>query len=623
MIDLTDTVIIEMMLKLDTTSEIQQNEVPSLLSEKTKTSKHSQPSKSLSYNTSTSSVRAKAFAELATSNEQAEFDVLIAEKEKARRECEAQDELRKATERAKYDHDMAILKARKLKAVANVKLDAIEQSVDSKDTAIRKLNVKHEDTSKRTRTWLGDQRQVINDNNSEELSDLYEQKETITNLPTNYHPENPVFHRKVAESQDNNNQHRPSEMQYCFNAIVATNERLVESLAKQSLPKYPPDLFTGDVTMFYAWKQAFKAMIRDTGISPEQEVNYLYKYTSGEPQRLLNSFRKCQRKDPKKLLSEVWTELESQFGIAAITHSLLEQLRENAKFEENYRKRLLEFSDLCADVVYQLDELPCLACLIYPTAIRPIAEKLPVSLQRKWEKKVAGFAIEHHDAYPGFRVFAKTIGKQAKLRNHPNIVSEETQKKKWRPGKHPEECRILKADVEDDNKTYCLFHSCDGHKLKDCKTFARKTLQEKIEWIRKAGLCFRCLSSKHIARDCKADIKCAECDSDQHSALLHREKKKDDEEKKAGSAGDRSEVTSSCTEICKNDNRGLSASKIVLVDVSLRERPNDTHRVYVLLDEQSNASLISPKLTDKLGIKGKSEKYLLSTCSGSKEVRYG
>ena len=336
MIDLADTIIIEIMLKLDTTSEIQQNEVPSLLSEKTKTSKHSQPSKSLSYNTSTSSVRAKAFAELATANEQAEFDVLISEKEKARRECEAQDELRKATERAKYDHDMAILKARKLKAVANAKLDAIEQSVDGKDTAIRKLNVKHEDTSKRTRTWLGDQRQVINDNNSEELSDLYEQKETITNLPTKYHPENPVFHRKVTESQDNNNQHRPSEMQYCFNAIIATNERLVESLAKQSLPKCPPDLFTGDVTMFYAWKQAFKAMIRDMGISPEQEVNYLYKYTSGEPRRLLNSFRKCQRKDPKKLLSEVWTELESRF---AITHSLLEQLREKAKFEENDRKR--------------------------------------------------------------------------------------------------------------------------------------------------------------------------------------------------------------------------------------------------------------------------------------------
>ena len=93
--------------------------------------------------------------------------------------------------------------------------------------------------------------------------------------------------------------------------------------------------------------------------------------------------------------------------------------------------------------------------------------------------------------------------------------------------------------------------------------------------------------------------------------------------KEAGSTPNHSEVTSSCTEICKNDNRGLSASKIVLVDVSLPERPNDIHRVYALLDKQRNTSLISPKLVDKLGVKGKSEKYLLPTCSGSKEVRYG
>jgi hypothetical protein len=46
-----------------------------------------------------------------------------------------------------------------------------------------------------------------------------------------------------------------------------------------------------------------------------------------------------------------------------------------------------------------------------------------------------------HDAYPGFHVFAKTIGKQAKLSNHPNIVSEETQKKKLCAGKRLEDER--------------------------------------------------------------------------------------------------------------------------------------------------------------------------------------
>ena len=33
--------------------------------------------------------------------------------------------------------------------------------------------------------------------------------------------------------------------------------------------------------------------------------------------------------------------------------------------------------------------------------------------------------------------------------------------------------------------------------------------------------------------------------------------------------------------------------------------------------------MVSPELADKLGKEGEKEKYLLSTCSGSKEVRYG
>ena len=41
------------------------------------------------------------------------------------------------------------------------------------------------------------------------------------------------------------------------------------------------------------------------------------------------------------------------------------------------------------------------------------------------------------------------------------------------------------------------------------------------------------------------------------------------------------------------------------------------------MDEQSNASMISPILLEKLGISGEKEKYYLSTCSGSKETKFG
>ena len=66
---------------------------------------------------------------------------------------------------------------------------------------------------------------------------------------------------------------------------------------------------------------------------------------------------------------------------------------------------------------------------------------------------------------------------------------------------------------------------------------------------------------------------------------------------------------------------GVSCSKLLLVDVSSKE--NAVHRVYAIMDEQSNSSLISTELADKLGASGPEEKYFLTTCSGTKETKYG
>ena len=146
---------------------------------------------------------------------------------------------------------------------------------------------------------------------------------------------------------------------------------------------------------------------------------------------MVDSFRKRQHSDPSKLLKNVWTELEGRFGnMAAITCALLEQLDENAKLEEKDKGKLQEFSDHCSGVDYQLGQLPGLACLNYPTAIRPIAQKRPASLRRKWEKTVVSFALENHDAYPGFNIFATMIEKQARLKNYPNIAIREVQNKR-------------------------------------------------------------------------------------------------------------------------------------------------------------------------------------------------
>ena len=115
-------------------------------------------------------------------------------------------------------------------------------------------------------------------------------------------------------------------------------------------------------------------MLQDANTPPDQEINYLRQYTKGEPQKLVDSYRKRQYREPASLLQEVCAESGNS---EVITSALLKKLSGAAKFSEKEREKLQMFADICADVDSQLDFLPGLACLNYPNAIKPIAGKLP------------------------------------------------------------------------------------------------------------------------------------------------------------------------------------------------------------------------------------------------------
>ena len=212
-------------------------------------------------------------------------------------------------------------------------------------------------------------------------------------------------------------------------SLTSANRQVVAGLARQNLPKCHPDIFGGDATLFHPWKRAFKAMIKDTSVTAEQEINYLRNFTRGEVQRVVDNYRKRHQNDPTVLLQNLWKELETRFGSAAvITNALLERLNDASNFQEKDHAKLQQFSDLCVDVNSQIENLPGLACLHYPGAIRPIVTKLPASIKTKWEKEVVKHAETHNVAYPGFGVFTRVVKTQAKIKNHPNILAGNLQK---------------------------------------------------------------------------------------------------------------------------------------------------------------------------------------------------
>lgn len=303
-----------------------------------------------------------------------------------------------------------------------------------------------------------------------------------------------------------------------------------------------------------------------------------------------------------------------------------------AAFSDVENAKLQEFTDLCADVESQMSDLPGLACLDFPNAIQPIAEKLPVLLRQKWEKEITKHSEKNGGEYPGLHIFSKVVQDQVTIKNNPNILAADkrTPVTPTPPNQREKEKsnRVLKTDAqpriqpdlppkkEGEKIKQCPFKDLTGHTLEECLAFSARSLDEKTEWLYEAGLCYHCLSRGHMASSCQENIECSICKDKCHPALLHRERSRPPI--RSGEA-----VNSKCTSTCNAMEGGVSCSKLLLVDVSSKEKPHVVHRVYAIMDEQSNSSLISVELADELGASRPEEKYFLTTCSGTKETKYG
>ena len=96
-----------------------------------------------------------------------------------------------------------------------------------------------------------------------------------------------------------------ASVSHLIESLALSNKKVVAGLSRQSLPKCHPDTFNGDPTLFHPWKGVFKAMINDAEVSPMQEINYLRRFTTGEPQRLVDNYRKRNHHNPHALLENL------------------------------------------------------------------------------------------------------------------------------------------------------------------------------------------------------------------------------------------------------------------------------------------------------------------------------
>ena len=142
--------------------------------------------------------------------------------------------------------------------------------------------------------------------------------------------------------------------------------------------------------------------------------------------------------------------------------------------------------------------------------------------------------------------------------------------------------RATETDAEMNEE--CLFCNED-HLTRDCRKLAAVETSEKEDFVRKQGVCYKCLRKGHLVKECTFQPKCSLCDG-RHPTALHGRKFKE-------SLRERDAVTLASV---SRANDQMSS----IVPVRIQFDNNEEVITYAMLDSQSDTSFISEELAEKL-----------------------
>ena len=154
---------------------------------------------------------------------------------------------------------------------------------------------------------------------------------------------------------------------------------------------------------------------------------------------------------------------------------------------------------------------------------------------------------------------------------------------------------------------------CRGeHFLNECSEFLKKSVEERYAFAKEAHLCFMCLKSNHVLKNCRSRRSCGlrGC-SGRHHPLLHRSSPQ-------VPASDSSQTSASIGHISKPEQSNEVVSFAIL-PVRIRG-PMGEEVVNAFLDNGSNTTLIDSALVTRLGLNGSSARLSVTTFNGTVEL---
>ncbi|CAB4000157.1 Hypothetical predicted protein [Paramuricea clavata] len=464
-------------------------------------------------------------------------------------------------------------------AVAVAKVTALENELGISDP--QELDLPEENVDQKVNNYLGNQCEFTPDNI--DIAQLSQQQHPATQPFQQQHPHTQPFEQEHPSAQPFQQQHPAAQP---FQQHTAAQPFQQQHTAAQSSQPLDPTTSAFHPT---TWTSPPSEPSQDTMKSyidfmarRELIANKIEKFDD-QPGNY-HQLRSAYIKNPAKGVIEVWKKLDESFGTSiVITKAYLDKFTDFPNIGYKDARKLQELGDL-------LLELQC---------------------------------AKSDGSLPGLRILDEA------MENHKSRNSGSRQRQTYRTEIADEE-ESRRKNLTRDPIRWCE----KPHPLAKCRAFRGKSLEDRKYLLRKNRICFRCVASTtHVAKDCRSTVKCLECQSDKYLTIMHAGKPPEPKESEVKDPnvdnrqsrdpsihGGENEATAKCTELCGNEHRWRSCSKICLANIYAKTHPEKKNKVFFVFDVQSNCTLAKPKLFDLLSIDGEATSYTLKTCAGKSKL---
>ncbi|UYV80946.1 hypothetical protein LAZ67_19002239 [Cordylochernes scorpioides] len=308
---------------------------------------------------------------------------------------------------------------------------------------------------------------------------------------------------------------------------VASIRSSPEKSISCKLLKIALKVFDGTSLEWLGWWSQFEAIHENPSLSEVDKFHYLIQAmkVGTRAERLVKSYPLTEANYPK-----VIEALKDRFGDKVIlTEVYVRQLLKLVI--NNVRKQNISLESLYDQVESHIRSLDSLGVNVQRNSsfLYPLVEfSLPEELIRVWQRSdMAGYAKDEKELIPSVDqrltsllafVRREVKGEQriAYLKDGFGDSSRKRDTGHYVTGSHM--AKIRENDVK--RVPWCII--CQGnHWIQSCPKWRSMSVPARVEALKKAHACFKCLRVGHIGKTCRRAIRCAQCQSG-HNRFLHR-----------------------------------------------------------------------------------------------------